>query len=78
LAVRHANPPHHAIYISQDVISRRAGLGLATLQRIERNEGIQKGKFLTVMKIQKALEQAGIHFIEDDTGEIGVRLKKRR
>jgi len=50
---------------------------LATLQRIERDEGIEKGKFSTVIKIQKALEQAGIHFTEDDTGEIGVRLKMR-
>src|SRR5262249_23379414 len=60
---------------SQSQLARRAGLGLATLQRIERDEGIEKGKFSTVIKIQKALEQAGIHFIEDDTGEIGVRLK---
>jgi transcriptional regulator with XRE-family HTH domain len=62
---------------SQTQLARRAGLGLATLQRIERDEGIEKGKFSTVIKIQKALEQAGIHFTEDDTGEIGVRLKMR-
>src|SRR5262245_10374605 len=62
---------------SQTQLARRAGLGLATLQRIERDEGIEKGKFSTVIKIQKALEQAGIHFTEDDTGEIGVRLKVR-
>ena len=62
---------------SQTHLARRAGLGLATLQRIERDEGIEKGKFSTVIKIQKALEQAGIHFTEDDTGEIGVRLKVR-
>src|SRR5262249_46960112 len=61
---------------SQTQLARRAGLG-STLQRIERHEGIEKGKFSTVIKIQKALEQAGIHFIEDDTGEIGVRLKIR-
>ena len=62
---------------SQTQLARRAGLGLATLQRIERDEGIEKGKFSTVIKIQKALEQAGIHFTEDDAGEIGVRLKVR-
>jgi hypothetical protein len=50
---------------------------LATLQRFERDEGIEKGKFSTDIKIQKAVEQAGIHFTEDDTGEIGVRLKVR-
>jgi transcriptional regulator with XRE-family HTH domain len=62
---------------SQDRLSRKAGIGLATLRRIEQNEGMVKGNFSTILKIQKALEQAGIHFTEDDTGEIGVRLKMR-
>ena len=59
---------------SQDQLARRAGVGLATLQRIEQNKGIVKGNFSTVLKIQKALEQAGIQFIESDSGQIGVRL----
>jgi transcriptional regulator with XRE-family HTH domain len=62
---------------SQDKLARRAGIGLATLRRIEQTEGIVKGNFSTVIKIQKALEQSGIDFTEDDTGEIGVRLKMR-
>jgi transcriptional regulator with XRE-family HTH domain len=62
---------------SQNQLARRAGVGPATLQRIERSNGIVKGNFSTILKIQKALEQAGIHFTEDDTGEIGVRLKMR-
>jgi transcriptional regulator with XRE-family HTH domain len=60
---------------SQGQLARRAGVGPATLQRIEQSDGMVKGNFSTIIKIQKALEQAGIHFIEDDTGEIGVRLK---
>ena len=28
-----------------------------------------------MLKIQNALEQAGIHFTDDETGEIGVRLQ---
>jgi transcriptional regulator with XRE-family HTH domain len=62
---------------SQEKLARRATIGLATLRRIEQNEGVVKGNFSTISKIQKALEQAGIHFSEDDTGEIGVRLKIR-
>jgi transcriptional regulator with XRE-family HTH domain len=62
---------------SQSQLARRAGVGPATLQRIEQSDGIVKGNFSTIIKIQKALEQAGIHFTEDDTGEIGVRLKIR-
>ena len=60
---------------SQGKLARTAGIGLATLQRIEQTEGVVKGNFSTVLKIQNALEQAGIHFTEEDTGEIGVRLK---
>ena len=52
-----------------------AGIGLATLQRIEQNEGVVKGNFSTVLKIQRAFEKAGILFTDDEAGEIGVRLK---
>jgi predicted transcriptional regulator len=50
----------------QNQLARRAGVGPATLQRIERSNGIVKGNFSTILKIQKALEQAGIHFTEGD------------
>lgn len=60
---------------SQGKLARVAGIGLTTLQRIEQNEGIVKGNFSTILKIQKALQQAGIHFTDDEAGEIGVRLQ---
>jgi transcriptional regulator with XRE-family HTH domain len=60
---------------SQGKLARAAGVGLATLQRIEQSEGVVKGNFATVLKIQNALEQAGIHFTDDGAGEIGVRLQ---
>ena len=63
--------------LGQDRLAKKADIGLATLRRIEQKEGIAKGNFSTIIKIQKALEQAGIHFTEDDTGEIGVRMKIR-
>ena len=62
---------------SQDQLAQRAGIGLATLRRIEQGEGLVKGNFSTILKIQKAFEQAGISFTEDNAGEIGVRLKKK-
>ena len=61
---------------SQSQLASAAGVGLATLQRIEQSEGVVKGNFATVLKIQNALEQAGIHFTNDEAGEIGVRLQK--
>ena len=60
---------------SQGKLARAAGVGLATLQRIEQSEGVVKGNFATVLKIQNALEQAGIHFTDDEAGEIGVCLQ---
>jgi DNA-binding XRE family transcriptional regulator len=58
---------------SQGKLARGAGIGLATLQLIEKNEEV-KGNFSTVLKIQKVLEQAGIHFTDDEAGEMGVWL----
>jgi len=60
---------------SQSKLARAAGVGLATLQRIEQNEGVVKGNFSTILKIQSVLEQAGIQFTDDEAGEIGVRLQ---
>jgi len=60
---------------SQNRLARTAGVGLATLQRIEQNEGVVKGNFSTILKIQKVLEEAGVHFTDDEAGEIGVRLQ---
>jgi transcriptional regulator with XRE-family HTH domain len=60
---------------SQGQLAGAAGIGLATLQRIEQSDGIVKGNFSTVLKIQKALEQAGIRFTDDEATEIGVSLR---
>jgi transcriptional regulator with XRE-family HTH domain len=60
---------------SQGQLASVAEVGLATLQRIEQSEGVVKGKFATVLKIQNALEQAGIRFIDDEGDEVGVRLQ---
>jgi transcriptional regulator with XRE-family HTH domain len=60
---------------SQSELARAAGVGLATLQRIEQKEGVVKGNFSTILKIQRVLEQAGVKFTDDEAGEIGVRLQ---
>jgi transcriptional regulator with XRE-family HTH domain len=60
---------------SQSKLARAAGVGLATLQRIEQNEGVLKGNFATILKIQNVLERAGIQFTDDEAGKIGVRLQ---
>ena len=61
----------------QDELAKAAKIGLATLQRIEQNDGLVQANFSTVMKIQTALERAGIQFTDDD-GCVGVRVSKKR
>jgi transcriptional regulator with XRE-family HTH domain len=63
---------------SQSALARAAGVSLATLQRLEQSDGVVKGNFATVLKVQKALEHAGICFTDDDSEEIGVRLLKKK
>src|SRR6266567_2531227 len=55
----------------QEDLAREAGVGLATLQRIERSEGPVTGNARTIWKLQNALERAGVRFIED-ASTIGV------
>ena len=63
---------------SQTKLARSAGVGLATLQRLEQSDGVVKGNFATVLKIQKALEGAGISFSDDSAEEIGVSFLKKK
>jgi len=63
----------------QEDLSKAAGVGAATIHRIEKGHGPVLGNVSTVMKIQVAFEQAGIQFIDDDdAGGIGVRISKKK
>jgi transcriptional regulator with XRE-family HTH domain len=62
---------------SQAYLARQAGVGLMTIKRMEHNPGRVAGTVDTVLKIQGALETAGIRFINTDKdGGPGVRLSK--
>ena len=60
----------------QDDLARKAKIGLATIQRLEKGEGPLMAHVSTVLKIEACLKKAGIVFLDNDTGQgIGVRLK---
>jgi transcriptional regulator with XRE-family HTH domain len=61
----------------QDQLAKAAKIGLATLQRIEQSDGLVQANFSTVLKIQTALERAGIQFTDED-GYVGARVEKKR
>jgi predicted transcriptional regulator len=62
----------------QEDLAKAAKAGLATIARIEQRAGPAQGHTSTIIRIQEALERAGIRFIEDEEGEgYGVRLQKK-
>ena len=63
----------------QDDLARAADVGITTIRRIEAQPGPVMGYVSTVLRLQAALEKAGITFTdEDDLGGIGVRLRKKK
>ena len=62
--------------LNQDELARAAGIGSATLKRVEATDEI-RGAAGTIWKIEQALEKAGIEFISAEGGKgQGVRLRR--
>jgi transcriptional regulator with XRE-family HTH domain len=61
----------------QEDLAKKSKVGLATIQRLEKGQSVVAAHVSTVIKLQSALEKAGIKFLfQDDTGGIGVRFKR--
>ncbi len=62
---------------SQDKLAQGSGVGASTIKRMETREGSIGGHADNVWKIQRALEEAGIIFIDKDgAAGVGVRLRQ--
>ncbi len=57
-------------------LADRAGVGLATVQRAEKEDGPVQMIRSTADAIQRALEAAGVEFIPENGGGPGVRMRK--
>jgi len=62
---------------SQADLARYSDVSEPTIARLESIEGELGGREDTAKKIQIALEDGGIEFIDENGGGSGVRLKKR-
>jgi transcriptional regulator with XRE-family HTH domain len=63
----------------QEDLSKASGVGTATIHRIEKSNQPVTGYASTIVRIQDALEDAGVLFIDDDeTAGIGLRLTEKR
>lgn len=62
--------------ISQAQLARHAGVGLATVQRVEQADEEIRGTARSLLKLQTTLEELGVVFIaKDDEAGYGVRLR---
>ena len=62
---------------SQSELANRAGLSLPTVKRLETGVGARVSDEAR-NRVQRALEIAGIMFISENGGGLGVRLRKTR
>ncbi len=63
---------------SQARLAEASGLGIATIKRMEGERGPLRSSAGNVLKVQQALEDAGVIFIDADEEGPGVRLKADR
>ena len=62
---------------SANSLARERGTELATIQRLEKGQNVVAAHVSTVIKLQSALEKAGIRFLpQDEAGGIGIRFKR--
>jgi ribosome-binding protein aMBF1 (putative translation factor) len=63
---------------SAEDLAREAKLGLATIRRAEVAEGATSMTVANELAVRRALEAAGVEFIDENGGGAGVRLRKRK
>ncbi len=60
---------------SQSALAKASGLALSTIKRMEGDRGPLRSSAGNVLKVQQALEDTGVIFIDADEEGPGVRLK---
>jgi transcriptional regulator with XRE-family HTH domain len=62
---------------SAEDLAREAALGLATIRRAENSENGTSMTAANDLAVRRALETAGVEFIDENGGGPGVRLRHR-
>lgn len=57
-------------------LAEKAGVGVATVRRMELADSIPSSNAITLNLVRKTLESAGVEFIGDQDNAPGVRLGK--
>jgi len=58
-------------------LAAASSVSLATIKRLESQPGVIAAHASTLVLLKRAIEDAGIDFIEENGGGPGVRLRKR-
>ena len=59
-------------------LAQASAVSLPTIKRLESQPGIMAAHMSTVSALRKALEAAGVEFIDENGGGPGARLRKRQ
>ena len=78
VSIRQIKAARALIGWSQEELATAADVSLPTIKRLEAAEGLLAGRQTTAQKIRGALEKAGVEFIDENGGGVGVRLRKRQ
>ena len=66
------------IGLTQAELAERSGVSLPTIKRLELRRGLLPVRLATLLKLQRALEAAGVEFIAGGNGGgPGLRLKTK-
>jgi transcriptional regulator with XRE-family HTH domain len=61
---------------TQQELADRAGVGIVTVRQVE--AGLSEPRRATLEVIRRAIEAAGVAFIDENGGGPGVRLRRRQ
>jgi hypothetical protein len=70
--------PHAFLRWCAEDLARESAVGVATIRRAEPAENETSMTAPNDIAIRRALEAAGVEFIDEDEGGPGVRLRERR
>ncbi|GHD20781.1 multiprotein-bridging factor 1 family protein [Tianweitania populi] len=59
----------------QKKLAEKSGVSLATIKRLEPVSGPIKANRVTIAALKRCLQEAGIEFIDENGGGVGVRLR---
>jgi predicted transcriptional regulator len=78
VSIRQVKAARALLAWSQEDLAAAADLSIPTIKRLEARDGPLGGRSTTSNKIQKALHNAGVEFIDENGGGgPGVRLRAR-